>query len=165
PDAGSQPMPEDFPPTALQLRSLVRADRNVELSLKEVEIPAPGPGEVIVRVEAAPINPSDLGLLLAGADITALAWNESAERPVVTAPLPDSAVRAAEARVGQSMPVGNEGAGTVVAAGSSPAASVLLGKTVAAAGGSMYAEYRVVDAGFCLELPAGTSAIDGASAF
>ena len=158
-------MSEHFPRTALQLCSMVRADRTVELSLNEVEIPAPGANDVIIRVEAAPINPSDLGLLLAGADITALAMTGTAGRPVVTAPLPDAAMRAARARVGQPMPVGNEGAGTVVAAGSSPAASALLGKTVAAAGGGMYAEYRSVDAAFCLALPAGTSAVDGASAF
>jgi NADPH2:quinone reductase len=74
-------------------------------------------------------------------------------------------MRAMRARVGEPMAVGNEGAGTVVAAGSSAAAQALLGKLVAAAGGAMYAQYRCVDAGFCLELPAGTAAADGASSF
>ena len=158
-------MPAEIPATALQLRSLVRADQTLELFLDTVEVPAPGPGEVVVRVEASPINPSDLGLLLAGADVTAAVVGGSADRPVVTAPLPDAAMRAVAGRVGIPMPVGNEGAGTVVAAGASAAAAALLGKTVAAAGGAMYAQYRCVDASLCLELPEGTQAVDGASSF
>ena len=158
-------MPTQIPATALQLRSLVRADQMVEMFLETVDVPQPGPGDVIVRVEAAPINPSDLGLLLAGADVTAAVAGGSASRPVVTAPLPDGAMRAMGARVGIPMPVGNEGAGTVVAAGASAAAGALLGKTVAVAGGGMYAQYRCVDASLCLELPEGTRAADGASSF
>ena len=158
-------MRAEIPATALQLRSLVTADRTVELFLEEVEVPEPGPGDVVVRVEATPINPSDLGLLLAGADVTAAVSSGPADRPVVTAPLPDAAMRAVKARVGVPMPVGNEGAGTVVAAGSSAAAQALLGKSVGVAGGAMYAQYRCVDASLCLELPEGTTAIDGASPF
>jgi NADPH:quinone reductase-like Zn-dependent oxidoreductase len=118
-----------------------------------------------VRVEAAPINPSDLGLLLAGADVSAAAWSGQAGRPVVTMPLPDGVMRAAKGRVGVPMPAGNEGAGTVVAAGSAEAARALLGKTVAVAGGAMYAEYRCVDAALCMQLPEGTRPADGASSF
>ena len=158
-------MTSEIPATALQLRSLVTADQTVQLFLETVEVPAPGPGEVLVRVEAAPINPSDLGLLLAGADVSAAISSGPPDRPVVTAPLPDAAMRAMRAREGIAMPVGNEGAGTVVAAGSYAAASALLGKTVAMAGGAMYAQYRCVDAAFCLELPEGTPAADGASSF
>jgi NADPH:quinone reductase len=158
-------MPTPIPATALQLRSLVRADQMVELFLDTVEVPEPGPGEVVVRVEAAPINPSDLGLLLAGAEVTAAVLSGSASRPVVTAPLPKAAMCAAKGRVGIPMPVGNEGAGTVVAAGSSATAGALLGKAVAVAGGAMYAQYRCVDASLCLELPEGTPAVDGASSF
>jgi NADPH:quinone reductase len=158
-------MPAEIPATSLQLRSLVKADQTVELFLETVEVPEPGPGEVVVRVEAAPINPSDLGLLLAGADVTAAVSSGSADRPVVTAPLPAAAMRAMAGRVGIPMPVGNEGAGTVVAAGESAGAMALLGKTVAVAGGAMYARYRCVDASLCLELPEGTQAVDGASAF
>jgi NADPH:quinone reductase len=158
-------MSTPVPATALQLRSLVTPDQTVEIFLDEVQVPAPGPNEVLVRIEAAPINPSDLGLLLAGADHTAAQAGGTADRPVTTAPLPDAAMRAMRARVGEPMPVGNEGAGTVVATGSSEAARSLLGKTVAAAGGAMYAQYRCVDAGFCLELPEGTAAVDGASSF
>jgi NADPH:quinone reductase len=155
----------EIPAAALQLRSLVKADQTVELFLETVEVPEPGPGEVLVRIEASPINPSDLGLLLAGADVTAAVVAGTAERPVVTAPLPDAAMRAMGGRVGIPMPVGNEGAGTVVAAGSSAAAGALAGKTVAVAGGGMYAQYRCLDASLCLELPEGTGAVDGASSF
>ena len=155
----------EIPAAALQLRSLVKTDQTVELFLETVEVPEPGPGEVVVRVEAAPINPSDLGLLLAGADVSAAVASGPADRPVVTAPLPVAAMRAMGGRVGIPMPVGNEGAGTVVAAGSSAAAGALLGKTVAVAGGGMYAQYRCLDASLCLELPEGTRAVDGASSF
>jgi NADPH:quinone reductase len=158
-------MPAPVPATALQLRSLVTPSQTVELSLETVEVPEPGPTEVLIRVEAAPINPSDLGLLLAGADVSAAVVSGPADRPVVTAPLPEAAMRAMTGRVGIPMPVGNEGAGTVVAAGSSEAAQALLGKTVAAAGGAMHAQYRCVDVALCLELPAGTRPADGASSF
>jgi NADPH2:quinone reductase len=158
-------MPTDIPATAMQLWSLVTADQRVELFLEATDVPEPGPTEVLIRVEAAPINPSDLGVLLAGADLSAATVTGTSERPVVTAPLPDAAMRAMAARVGIPMAAGNEGAGTVVAAGSSAAAQALLGKTVAAAGGAMYAQYRCVDVGLCLELPDGTSALDGASSF
>ncbi len=158
-------MPHNVPATALQLRSLVTPDQTVRLSLEAVAVPEPGPTEVLIHVEASPINPSDLGLLLAGADVAAAVVSGPPDRPVITAPLPDAAMRAAASRAGVPMPVGNEGAGTVVAAGSSPAAQALLGKTVAAAGGGMYAQYRSVDVALCLELPAGTRAVDGASSF
>jgi NADPH:quinone reductase len=158
-------MQADIPATGLQLQSLVTPDQTVRLSLETVEVPEPGLTEVLIRVEATPINPSDLGLLLAGADVAAALASGSPERPVVTAPLPDAAMRAMTARIGIPMPVGNEGAGTVVATGSSAVAQALLGKTVAAAGGAMYAQYRVVDVALCLELPDGTRAIDGASSF
>ena len=88
-------MPAEIPATALQLQSLVKADQTVELSLATVQVPEPGPGEVVVRVEASPINPSDIGLLLAGADVTAAVAGGSADRPVVTAPLSDAAMNAA----------------------------------------------------------------------
>jgi len=153
------------PATVLELRSLVKADQTLELFLQDVDVPEPGPGEVLIRVEASPINPSDLGLLLAGADVGAAVATGTTDLPVVTAPMPAAAMRAMAGRVDVPMPVGNEGAGTVVAAGSSAAAQALLGKTVAAAGGGMYAQYRCVDTSLCLELPDGTLAIEGASAF
>jgi NADPH:quinone reductase len=158
-------MAAQIPAEALQLRSLVRADQTLELSLDTVPVPEPGPNEVLIRIEAAPVNPSDLGLLLAGANVTAAASAGAPGRPVVTAPIPDAAMRGLTARVGASLPVGNEGAGTVVAAGASDAAQRLLGKKVAAAGGAMYAQYRTVDTAFCLELPPDATAADGASSF
>jgi NADPH:quinone reductase-like Zn-dependent oxidoreductase len=156
---------DQVPGQALQLRTLVTASQTVELSLAEVSVPAPEPHEVVVRVEAAPINPSDLGLLFAGADLSQVSASGTPDRPVVTAPLPAGAARAAAARAGQSLPAGNEGAGTVVAAGSSDAARALLGKVVAVSGGAMYTQYRCVAAAACLELPAGARAADGAAAF
>ncbi|WP_225782703.1 zinc-binding dehydrogenase [Xenophilus sp. Marseille-Q4582] len=150
----------------LQLRSLIRPDATLELSLVEVPRPEPAtPDEVVLRMEAAPLNPSDLGLLFAGADMRQAKASGSAERPVITAPLSPAVMAAMAARVGESMPVGNEGAGTVVAAGSSPAAQALLGRRVAALGGAMYAEYRAVPAAQCLALPEGATAVQGASCF
>ncbi len=158
-------MSEGIPGQALQLRSLVTASETVALSLEDVAVPTPAPHQVVVRVEAAPINPSDLGLLFAGADLTQATAGGTADRPVVTAPLSPGAMRAATARVGEAMPVGNEGAGTVVAAGSSDAAKALLGKRVAVAGGAMYAQYRCIDASACMELPDGAQVADGAASF
>ncbi|MFC7672486.1 zinc-binding dehydrogenase [Mycolicibacterium sp. GCM10028919] len=158
-------MTAPLPDTALEVRSLVTSQGTLELSLQDVSVPAPGVDEVLVRVEAAPINPSDLGLLVASADMSAATVEGTPERPVVTAPLGAGALKALSARVDESLPVGNEGAGTVVAAGSSPAAQALLGRTVGVAGGAMYSQYRVVGAASCLVLPEGTSAKDGASSF
>jgi NADPH2:quinone reductase len=153
------------PDTGQALRSLVTPEGTLELSLAEVLISQPQPGEVLIRVEAAPINPSDLGLLFAGADMSAATVSGPADNPVVTAALSAGAMRALAGRVGASLPVGNEGAGTVVGAGSSAAAQALLGRTVALAGGGMYAQYRLVDAAMCLVLPEGTPARLGASSF
>ena len=149
----------------LQLRSLVTQDNKLELSLAEVDIPEPGPDEVIVRVEATPLNPSDLALLLGPAVISTARASGTFERPVITAEIPAGFMKLVKARLGQSLPVGNEGAGTVIAAGSSTAAQALLGKTVGMAGGEMYAQYRCMKAMMCLELPPGTTAADGASCF
>ena len=118
-----------------------------------------------MRVEASPINPSDLGLLVAGADMTTATVAGTPDRPVVTASVGTRALAGLSARLDKALPVGNEGAGTVVAAGSSPAAQALIGKTVAIAGGAMYSQYRVVDASACLVLPEGATARDGASSF
>jgi NADPH2:quinone reductase len=151
--------------TSLEMRSLVTADATLELSLAEVPVAAPKPNEVLIRIEATPINPSDLGLMFAGADLSAATLSGSAERPVVTVGLSPGAMRALAARVGASLPVGNEGAGTVIEAGSSEGAQALVGRTVAVAGGAMYSQYRNVDASTCLVLPEGTPARAGASSF
>ena len=160
-----QIMTESLPTSSLQLRSLVTEQGTLELSLVDVPMPPLKPDEVLVRVEAAPINPSDLGLLLAGADVQSARLGGTSERPVMVAPLLEGASRALAARVGKPLSVGNEGAGTVVAAGSSAEAQKLLGRTVAVAGGSMYSQYRAVNSSLCLLLPPGTSAKEGASSF
>jgi NADPH2:quinone reductase len=150
---------------AVQLRSLVKSDGTLELSLVEVEMPSPGPNEVLIRVEASPINPSDLGLLFGGADMETAKVSGTVDRPVVQATVPEAAMRGLAGRADSSLPVGNEGAGTVVDAGTSETAQALLGKTVAAAGGAMYSQYRSVDASLCLVLPDGITASEGASSF
>ncbi|CAA2099221.1 zinc-binding dehydrogenase [Variovorax paradoxus] len=150
---------------ALQIRSLVRANGELELSLHDDPIPEPQAHEVVIRIEASPLNPSDLGLLFGAADMATAKASGTAGRPVVTATVPERARPAMAARLDQSMPVGNEGAGVVVKAGSSPEAQALLGKTVAAIGGAMYSQYRAVAAAQCMELPTGTTAAEGASCF
>jgi NADPH2:quinone reductase len=149
----------------LQLRSLAKKGGEMELSLVTTSIPKPGADEVIVRIEAAPINPSDLGLLLANADWSQARLSGTAQLPIVTAAISANAVQALAARIDISMPVGNEGAGVVVEGGSSAAAQALVGKTVAVLGGAMYSQYRCVNVNQCLSLPEGTSAADGASCF
>jgi NADPH2:quinone reductase len=154
-------MSQTPPLTGLQLRSLVTATAELRLSLEPVEPPPPGPDEVVVRIEATPINPSDLGLLLGAAD------PETAQAVAggTVLAIPQARMPAMAGRLGESMPVGNEGAGTVVLAGGSPAAQALLGKTVAVLGGAMYAQYRCLRVQDCLALPEGASAADGASCF
>jgi len=151
--------------TGLQLRSLIKKSGELELTLVEVAIPEPGPEQVVVKVEATPINPSDLGLLLGPADMSTAKATGSGTATKVTAQVPAQALPFLTARLDQAMPVGNEGAGTVVKAGSSEAAQRLLGKTVSMIGGAMYAQYRLLKATDCQALPAGTTAAEGASWF
>ena len=158
-------MSQTVPATGLQLRSLVTEDGKLELSLAEVAVPEPGPDDVVIQVEATPINPSDLGLLVGGADMSSAKASGTKDRPVITADVPPPALRAMSARLGQSLAVGNEGAGTVVKAGSSPAAQALLGKRVTGLGGEMYSQYRMLNLAQVMELPPGASARDGASCF
>jgi len=151
--------------TALELRSLIRKNGELELSLVRVPVPEPGPDEVLVKVEASPINPSDLGLLVGPADMSKAKSTGSGEGVVVRASVPSAALPFLAARLDQSMPVGNEGAGTVVKAGSSEAAQALKGKTVSMVGGAMYAQYRLKKVSDCQPLPDGTTAAEGASWF
>ncbi len=153
------------PATGLQLTSHLRSTGVLELSLAEAPVAAPKPDEVVVRVEASPINPSDLGMLFAGADVARAKFSGTAARPVVSVEVGPELLRAMAGRLDQPMPVGNEGAGVVVAAGAAPEAQSLLGKTVALIGGAMYAQFRVAKASACLVLPPGTTAAEGASCF
>ena len=149
----------------LQLRSLIKKSGELEISLVSVQEPEPGPDEVVVRVEASPINPSDLGLLVGAADMTTAKETSTKDGPVIRAKVPDAAMRAMAGRLDESMPVGNEGAGVVIKTGSSDAAKALMGKTVAMIGGAMYAQYRTMRAKDCLPLPDGTTPAEGASCF
>jgi NADPH2:quinone reductase len=151
--------------SALQLRSLVRKTGELELSLVSVPIPVPADNEVLIRIEASPINPSDIGLLFGAADMSTATATQGEHGPVVTARIPEKGMKAMAARLDMSMPVGNEGAGVVVAAGASDAAQKLMGKTVAALGGAMYSQYRCVPVEQCLPLPEGATPADGASSF
>jgi len=151
--------------TGLQLRSIVKKEGILELSLATVATPEPKPEEVIVRIDASPINPSDQGLLFGGADLSTAKASGTAASPMVTATVPPAALKAMAGRLDQSLPVGNEAAGVVVRAGTSPAAQALIGKTVAIVGGGMYTQYRSIKAVACLVLPPGTTPAEGASWF
>ena len=128
-------------------------------------MPIPDAGEVVVRVEAAPINPSDLGLLLGPADMSKAVASGPPDSPTVSAPIPMGLLPALADRFDQAIPAGNEGAGVVVAAGMSDAAQALLGKMVGVLGGAMYSQFRAVGADQCLVLRDGTTAVEGASCF
>ena len=149
--------------SGLEMRTLAKPNGQLELSLVRVPVPEPGPDEVVVQVQAAPINPSDLGLLTGPADLSTLQASGSGESIVLTAQIPEIAIKMLAARFDQSLPIGNEGAGLVVKAGANTQA--LLGKTVAMVGGAMYAQYRKIKAIEVLPLPDGTSAVEGASCF
>src|ERR1700724_1859318 len=151
--------------TGLQLRSLIKNGGELEISLASVPTPEPGPDEVVVRVEASPINPSDLGLLVGAADMTTAKASGTKDSPVITAKVPEAGMRAMAGRLDESMPVGNEGAGIVIKTGSSDAAKALMGKTVAMIGGAIYAQYRCLRASDCLVLPEGITPAEGASCF
>jgi len=147
----------------LQLRSLVTEGGELQLSLAKVPIPTPGPDEVLVRIEGTPINPSDLGLLLGPADLSTLSVAGAGEDAVVSARIPPQLMRLVAGRVGESLPVGNEGAGVVIDAGAD--AKGLVGKTVAILGGAMYAQYRVVKAADALVVHDDATPKDAASCF
>jgi NADPH:quinone reductase-like Zn-dependent oxidoreductase len=151
--------------SGLQLRSLIKNSGELEISLLNVPTPEPKPDEVVVRVEATPINPSDFGLLTGAADLATAKASGTKDAPVITAKIPEAAMKSMAGRLDESMPVGNEGAGVVIATGSSDAAKALMGKTVSMIGGAMYAQYRTLRVNECMPLPAGTTAADGASWF
>ena len=153
--------------TGLELRSKATSAGKLELSLEPVTLEAPDEGEVIVRVEAAPINPSDLGLLLgpllAPVDPATAVVGGTAERPTLTLDIAPERMGMLVARLDQSMPVGNEGAGTVVQAG--PGLEEMVGRTVGMLGGAMYTQYRKLRASDVVVLKDGQTAADGASMF
>jgi len=158
-------MTQNPPSHGLQLQSLITAQGSLELRLVDVPVPAPADDEVVIRIEATPINPSDQGLLLGAADLSTLQSSGSGAAITARATVPERGMRAMAGRLGQSLPVGNEGSGTVIAAGASAEAQALMGRVVAVMGGNMYAQYRTVKARQCLLLGAGTTAREAASCF
>lgn len=153
------------PASALQLFSLVKDNGQLEVYLANVPVPKPRADEVVVKVLATPINPSDLGLLFGASDLTTIRASVRDGLPNVTADISPAGMQAMTGRVGEAMPIGNEGAGIVVESGTSLQAQALLGKTVAALGGAMYAQYRCLSVSQCMLLPDGTDPKDGASCF
>ncbi|MFK3857964.1 zinc-binding dehydrogenase [Pseudoalteromonas rhizosphaerae] len=149
----------------IQLTSTISEDNKLTLALRNIDMPQPGADEVVIRIEATPLNPSDLGVLFSAADMSSAKQTGTEQNPVITADVPAQFMPSLKTRVGKATPVGNEGAGTVVAAGSSPAAQALMGKTVAVIGGGTYRKFICANVQSCLELKEGTTAKEGASAF
>jgi NADPH:quinone reductase-like Zn-dependent oxidoreductase len=147
------------------MTSTVTEDGTLRMELAEQPMPTPKAEEVVVRIEASPINPSDLGVMFGWANMAECSASGDGAATVLSAPVPPQGMAVMKARVGQSLPVGNEGAGTVVAAGESEGAQALLGKLVAVMGGGMYAQSRCLPAAMCLPLKPEHSAKDGASSF
>ena len=144
-----------------QIKSKISKEGLLTISLDEVNVPDPGDGEVLIKVQATPINPSDLGLLIGPADVSSL--EEVEKGSVVEMKVPDGLIRSVAARFDQNLPVGNEGSGIVESAGKG--AELLIGKTVGLAGGAMYSEYRCVPSSSCLVMNDGTTAEQAASCF
>lgn len=155
----------DVPATNLTMLSLVKESGELEISLARLPMPQPKDHEVLVKVLATPINPSDLGLLVGAADMRTVRASQRDGLPLISADVPAVGMRFMAPRVGEAMPIGNEGCGVVVKAGASPEAQALVGKTVALIGGAMYAQYRCLPVASCMPLPAGTDPTDGASCF
>jgi NADPH:quinone reductase-like Zn-dependent oxidoreductase len=155
----------DLPTTNTVMLTLVKPEGQLEVYFERRPMPEPKPHEVLVKVLATPINPSDLGLLFGGADMTTARAGERDGLPMITADVPPAGMRAMGGRIGDALAIGNEGCGVVVKAGDSPEAQALVGKTVALLGGEMYAEYRCLPVQMTMPLPDGTDPVDGASCF
>jgi NADPH:quinone reductase len=149
--------------SSLELRSEITSNGQLRLSLEEQDVAPPGPEEVLLRVEAAPINPADLSVLLGPADVATLTRQGTPERPITTGTVPDRLVPLVAGRAGDSLPVGIEGAGVVVDAGAN--ARDLLGKVVSSGAGRMYAQYRRLQASEVVPFPDGVTPQQGASAY
>lgn len=154
-----------LPSTYFQMLSTVQEKGELRMALTEKPLPTPKSDQVLVRIEATPINPSDHGVMFGWTNMAKASHSGTGTQTVLSAPISPQGMGVMKARVGQDLPVGNEGAGTVVAAGDSEAAQALMGKTVAVMGGGMYAQYRCVPAMMCMPLLPGHTAKDGASSF
>ena len=150
--------------TSKEIRSTVTSDGTVEISIVNVAMPVPSENEVLIKVEAAPINPSDLALLISfAADLDRIEFSGEDETSKTTIKIRPGLMAALKGRVDQAMSAGNEGAGIVVGAGEK--ASALIGKTVGVAGGSMYSQYRCAPASSCLVMDEGITSTEAASSF
>ena len=147
-----------------QIRSEVTKEGKLLIYIESTKLPEPKEDEVLIRIEASPINPSDLGLLIGPSDVSSLSVSGDGENAVVTMDIPEGLLRMLDARIDQSLPVGNEGGGIIVAAGDQVSED-LIGKTVGVAGGSMYSQYRCVKASTCFVMHEGTSPAESASCF
>jgi len=165
PEGSDLQMDDASTPRGLQLRSLVTPDGELRLFLDAMSLPVPAADEVVIQVEAAPINPSDIGVLIGPADMDTATRTGEGDGVVVMARIPDAALPAVAGRVGEGLLIGNEGAGRVVAAGSAPEAQALIGRTVAFRGGAMFATWRAAPARSVVPLPPGVAAEQGASFF
>jgi len=150
--------------TSREIRSMVTSEGNIEISIATVEMPTPSENEVLIKVEASPINPSDLGLLISfAADLDSISVSGSGDATVATMKINPALMGAMKPRMDQSMQVGNEGGGVIVDAGAN--AKGLIGKTVGAAGGAMYSQYRCIPATSCLVMDDSTTSAEAASSF
>ena len=149
--------------TTQELRSLITPEGELRLTLEDVDVRAPGPDEVVIRVDAAPLNPSDVGELLGPADVATLNTSGPAGRPVTTAKIPPQFAARTATRMGKSMSIGNEGAGVVIAAGEH--ARHLVGRVVGALAGRMFTRYRKLKVNDVLVFPEGVSPRQAAAAF
>jgi len=154
-----------LPSTYKQMLSTVSKDGKLTMALHDKPMPTPGTDEVIVCIEATPINPSDHGVMFGWASMGEATSSNDGEGTVLTAPVSPQGLAVMKARIGQDLAVGNEGAGTVVAAGDSDYAQSLIGKVVAVMGGGMYAQYRCLPAAMVMPLLPNCTAKDGASSF
>jgi len=150
--------------TSKEIRSTVTNEGNIEISIAIVEKPTPSKNEVLIKVEASPINPSDLGLLISfAADLDSLRVSGSGDTTVAKMKIHPALMGAMKPRLDQSMQVGNEGGGVIEDAGAN--AKGLIGKTVGVAGGAMYSQYRCVPASSCLVMDDDTTSAEAASSF
>lgn len=150
--------------SAKEIRSTLTSEGLLELSIFAGERPVPGENDVLLKVEASPINPSDLGLLISfAADLDTLTVSGAGDQAVTSMKIHPALMGAMKPRMDQSMQVGNEGGGVVVDAGAN--AKHLIGKTVGVAGGAMYSQYRCVPANSCLVMNEGTTSVEAASSF
>ena len=150
--------------TSTEIRSTVTSEGNVEISIARVEKPTPSENEVLIKVEASPINPSDLGLLISfAADLDSLSVSGSGDNTVAKMKIHPGLMGAMKPRLDESMQVGHEGGGVVVDAGAN--AKHLIGKTVGVAGGAMYSQYRCVSAQSCLVMEEGITPAEASSSF